>query len=423
MAGGSWKVVALCFILNVGELFQNTLVCGLDNGLALTPPMGWMDWERFRCNIDCNKDPDNCISEHLIKQQADRLAEDGYKDAGYEYVSIDDCWSNKKRDSSGNLQPNSTRFPSGMKALGDYLHNKGLKFGMYADYGLFTCAGYPGSLGYIEQDAKTFANWGVDYLKVDGCFSNPAAFDDGFPKFTQAFNATGRPVLLSYEWPLYQSQVGIKPDYDAIARSCNTWRNYVDVQDSWSSVLKIVDHFAGNQDTFIAAAGPGHWNDPDMLVIGDFGLNHEQSKAQFGLWSILAAPLIMSNDLRNISSKAKDILLNREVIAVDQDMLGKMGRRVLKQNDTEVWSRPLSNSSVAVLLFNRNANKVQVIEADIKMIGLVSNVAFARDLFNHQDLGFFINVVRAEVNPTGVVMMKLDPIEYPIYKNQFSELA
>lgn len=395
----------------ISGFLHRDLVLGLDNGLALTPPMGWMDWERFRCNINCNKHPNNCISERLIKQQADRLSEDGYRDAGYEYVSIDDCWSNKERDSSGNLQPNSTRFPSGMKALADYLHSKGLKLGMYADYGFKTCAGYPGSIEHIEQDAKTFASWEVDYLKVDGCFSDPATFDVGYPKFTQALNATGRPILLSCEWPDYQSKIGIKPDYAAVARNCNTWRNYRDVQDSWKSVLRIVDHFAENQDTFIAAAGPGHWNDPDMLVVGNFGLNYEQSKAQFGLWSILAAPLVMSNDLRNISKQARDILLNREVIAIDQDKLGKMGRRVLQRNTSEVWSRPLSDGSIAVLLLNRKTDEPQEIQADFKLIGMTSNTASARDLFAHQDLGHFTRFFSAKVNPTGVVMAKLTPVQ------------
>ncbi|KAJ7384568.1 hypothetical protein OS493_021199 [Desmophyllum pertusum] len=296
--GGSLLVCGGCISPPYCWFSDNDLVIGLDNGLALTPPMGWMDWERFRCNIDCNKDPNNCISEWLIKQMADRLAEDGYRDAGYKYVSIDDCWSNMKRDPSGNLQPNSTRFPSGMKALADYLHSKGLKLGIYADYGVLTCAGYPGSIQHMEQDAKTFASWEVDYLK----------------------------------WPDKQTRIGIKPDYAAIAKTCNSWRNYHDVQDTWASVLEIVDHFADNQDTFTAAAGPGHWNDPDMLVIGNFGLNYDKSKAQFALWSVLAAPLIMSNDLRNISTEARDVLLNREVIAVSQDKLGKMGKRMFTKD-------------------------------------------------------------------------------------------
>lgn len=405
-------VVVFAFLIH--GFVDDGVVFGLDNGLALTPPMGWMDWERFRCNINCIKYPNDCISERLIKQQADRLAEDGYKDAGYEYVSIDDCWSNKKRDPSGSLQPNSTRFPNGMKALADYLHGKGLKLGLYADYGFLTCAGYPGSIDHIEQDAKTFASWEIDYLKVDGCFSDPSTFDVGYPKFTEALNATGRPILLSCEWPDYQQKIGIKPDYAAIARNCNTWRNYHDVQDQWSSVLSIVDHFAEKQDTFTAAAGPGHWNDPDMLIVGDFGLNFEQSKAQFGLWSILAAPLVMSNDLRNISAEAKDILLNREVIAVDQDKLGKMGRRVMKQNTSEVWSRPLSDGSVAVLLFNRKSDAA-IIEADFKLIGITSSTAKARDLFAHKDLGKFTKFFSSKVNSTGVVMVKLTPVEDVFY--------
>lgn len=407
--------VTVVFLHLLVGFFDKDLVIGLDNGLALTPPMGWMAWERFRCNIDCNKDPDKCISEELIMQMADRLAEDGYRDAGYTYVSIDDCWSNKERDPSGNLQPNSTRFPNGMKALADYLHSRGLKLGMYADYGTHTCAGYPGSINHMEQDAKSFAGWGVDYLKVDGCYSNPSTFDVGYPKFSQALNATGRPILLSCEWPDYQTKRGIKPDYPAIAKTCNTWRNYLDLQDSWESVLGIVEHFAQNQDTFIAVAGPGHWNDPDQLVVGDFGLSYEESKAQFALWSILAAPLTMSNDLRDISTEARDILLNREVIAVSQDKLGKMGRRVFNEKGLEVWSRPLTNESVAVVLFNTNTREPVEIRADFKVVGLNSSTAFARDLFAHSDLGKFTNFYSTEVNPSGVVMVKLTPVEDTFY--------
>ncbi|XP_031564497.1 alpha-N-acetylgalactosaminidase-like [Actinia tenebrosa] len=399
-----FPVLLSCFMFVLLVVSVNTL----NNGLALTPPMGWMDWERFRCNTDCENDPENCIGERLFKEIADRMVQDGYRDVGYEFISIDDCYTEKNRDAAGNLLVNRTRFPSGIKALANYIHTRGLKLGVYGDYGVYTCAGYPGSISHMEQDAETFAGWGADYVKFDGCFSDPCTMDQGYPKFSKALNATGRPMVYSCEWPSYTEQKNITTDYMKVAEYCNTWRNYDDVQDSWDSILHILDYFAANQDTFIAAAGPGHWNDPDMLVLGNFGLSDDQSRAQMALWSILAAPLIMSTDLRNIADRHKEILQNKEVIAVDQDKMGKMGRRWIKKSNTEVWSRPLADGSVAVVLLNRRTDGTpHEIEAPFKQIGFDAEVASARDLFAHKDLGSFTSKFSAEVNPTGVVMVKL----------------
>ncbi|CAL1263604.1 unnamed protein product [Larinioides sclopetarius] len=305
-----------------------SVLLALDNGLALTPPMGWLSWERFTCNTDCKNDPDNCISEKLYMEMADRMVADGYKDAGYEYINVDDCWMDMNRDSYNRLKPDPVRFSSGIKALADYVHSKGLKLGIYTDCGNKTCAGYPGSLGYFDVDAKTFAEWGIDMLKVDGCYAEPTVMDDLYPQITTALNQSGRPIVFSCSWPAYQVGAGIDPDYTAIAKHCNLWRNFDDIEDSWESVLSIVDFYAAHQDELVSAAGPGHWNDPDMILGGNFGLSYDEAKAQLALWAIMASPLLMSNDLRSIEPKFKELLLNKDVIAVNQDSLGIMGKRI-----------------------------------------------------------------------------------------------
>jgi alpha-galactosidase len=186
----------------------------LDNGLALTPPMGWMHWQRFRCLVDCDAYPDECINEKLFRSMADHLAADGYLEAGYEYLIIDDCWASKERDDQGRLQPNATRFPNGIKALADYVHSKGLKFGIYGDYGTKTCAGYPGSYGHLETDAKTFAEWEVDYLKLDGCYADVDNLEQGYIEMGRYLNQTGRPIVYSCSWPAYQEPLGIKDIFE-----------------------------------------------------------------------------------------------------------------------------------------------------------------------------------------------------------------
>ncbi|EDO42026.1 predicted protein [Nematostella vectensis] len=383
----------------------------MDDGLALTPPMGWMAWERFRCNVDCDNDPDECIHERLFMAMADEMMCDGYLEAGYKYVCIDDCWTSKDRGPNGELQADPNRFPSGIKELAKYVHSKGLKLGIYADYGTMTCERYPGSIDRLEKDMRTFASWDVDYLKMDGCFADPSKMDTGYPLASKYLNATGRPIMFSCSWPFYQVLKGQKPDYKNIAKHCHLWRNYIDIEDSWEWVTKIVDHYAENQEVLIPVAGPGHWNDPDQLIIGNFGLSPEQSKSQMALWAILAAPLFMSNDLRKIPQFAKDVLLNTEVIAVNQDPLGKQGWRVWKgQNGwekyTEVWARHLVNGNVAVVLFNRRVDKAVQISTWFKDYGMGKQAA-VRDLYLHQDLGVFTSGYSAKVYPNGVVMVKI----------------
>ncbi|XP_065909660.1 alpha-N-acetylgalactosaminidase-like [Dysidea avara] len=384
----------------------------LNNGVARTPPMGWLAWERFACNTDCANDPENCISEHLFLDMGKKLVELGFKDVGYEFVNIDDCWAAKDRDSNNQLQADPIRFPNGIKSLADQLHSMGLKLGIYADYGSHTCGGYPGSIDHMELDAQTFADWGVDMLKLDGCNSKVTDMKTGYPQMTQYLNKTGRPIVFSCSWPDYERGSGLKPDYKLIAANCNLWRNYNDISDSWDSVLGIINYYASHQDDFQPVAGPGNWNDPDMLIIGDFSLSLEQAKSQFAIWSIFAAPLLMSTDLRSINPDyAAGILQNQEVIAIDQDPMGVQGRLVANGSNYQVFSRPLQNNTYAAVLFNTHSFAgPRNISVELKQLGINSTAANARDLFAHKELGTFQNMFHAMVDPDGVVMVKLTPM-------------
>eukprot|EP00934_Nitzschia_sp_Nitz4_P001959 Nitzschia sp. Nitz4//scaffold88_size82704//3250//6228//NITZ4_005279-RA/size82704-processed-gene-0.62-mRNA-1//-1//CDS//3329559455//1959//frame0 len=303
----------------------------LNNGLALTPPMGWLSWERFGCQLDCNRFPDTCVSERLYLRQAQRLVQDGYLEAGYEYINIDDCWSAMDRENE-NWVENRTRFPHGIKHLSTTLHTWGLKLGLYADIGSQTCMGYPGLQGHFEQDAQTLADWGIDSVKVDACHANETLFNETYPAFGVALNQTGRPIMYSCSWPndYYERHHHWEdPDYlnHGIKQTCNLWRNYIDVSDSWDSIEQIIQFWArtGPNDTMVRAAGMGGWNDPDMLVVGNPGLSLSEQQAQFAFWAIFAAPLMISADLYAMPEESRAILLNREVIAVNQDPLGRQG--------------------------------------------------------------------------------------------------
>ncbi|CAL9692292.1 unnamed protein product [Knipowitschia caucasica] len=379
----------------------------LDNGLMLTPPMGWLAWERFRCDIDCENDPNNCISEKLFMDMADRLSEDGWRDLGYVYVNIDDCWSSKQRDKDGRLQADPKRFPGGIKKLAQYLHERGLKLGIYGDMGTYTCGGYPGSpLDKIELDAQTFADWEVDMFKYDGCYSNATEQEQGYPLMSKALNATGRPIGYSCSWPAYQGGLPPKVNYTQLGEICNLWRNYGDIQDSWSSVWSIVDWFFENQDALIPAAGPGRWNDPDMLIIGDFGLSMEQSRSQMALWAIMAAPLFMSNDLRTLSSGARVILQNKMIISINQDPLGIQGRRILKEKSgIQIFWRPLSKNTSALLFFSHRTDMPYRYKTSLSKLNYTAGSYKVTDVYTYKTLELKDSTeFVVSVNPTGVVM-------------------
>mmetsp|Transcript_35400 Transcript_35400/g.101728 ORF Transcript_35400/g.101728 Transcript_35400/m.101728 type:complete len:488 (+) Transcript_35400:51-1514(+) len=387
------------------------------NGLALTPPMGWMSWERYRCEVDCAKHPDSCINEELYRAMADRLAEDGYLEAGYSQVSIDDCWEAKSRDALGRLTANSSRFPSGIKALADHMHAKGVAFGIYSDEGTETCGGYPGSKGYEAVDARTFAEWGVDYLKLDGCFNDVPGYAVGYPAMGAALQASGRNITYSCSWPAYLGlNESAKPWEAMVEAGCNLWRNWRDIDNSWASVSSIIDHWGDFSEALQEAAGIGHWNDMDMILAGDdhYGrlLSVEEAKTQMTIWSIMASPLIMSNDLRTIKPEYKEVLLNREVIAVDQDPLGKAGRRISPKGDSEVWVRELAGGAIAVALYNKARPAKANVRADLSELLGLSGTWAARDLWQHADLGLVGGagkgvIVDALVPERGVVLLRL----------------
>jgi len=331
------------------------------NDLARTPPMGWMSWEIFRCQTDCATHPDSCIDHTLYEQMTDRIVDDGYLAAGYDQVSIDDCWENHAgRDANDNLIPDSSRFPDGMTALGDYMHSKGVRFGTYSDEGTKTCGGYPGTKGHEGDDAKTFASWGVDYLKLDGCYNNQTGYVTGYPAAGAALQATGRNITYSCSWPAYLGSDESKKPYQAmIDAGCNLWRNWDDIQCDWGSVSSIIDHWGDYGEALQQWAGPGHWHDMDMLLIGNDCVTIDEQRTQMAIWSISASPLIMGNDLRTVPDESKAILLNKDAIAVNQDSLGKMGLRhpnYSSDSGLQVWFRELANGDVAVALYNKGSS-------------------------------------------------------------------
>ena len=380
--------------------------------------MGWLSWERYRCQTDCTTHPSSCINADLYLQQAKRLVLDGYMDAGYTFVNVDDCYLSHQRTSDGKLVANSTRFPGGMRALSDQIHAMGLHVGVYEDVGTTTCGGYPGLEGHdVLDDMRTIAeDWQVDMLKVDGCNFNVSQMDVAYPALSRALlqarpvGGTRAPVVLSCSWPDYVRLSGAPINLTAVAQWCNMWRMYDDIQDSWESVVSIVEYYATQQDVLVPVAGPGAWNDPDMLIIGDFGLSHDQQKAQFALWAIMAAPLLMSNDLRSMPAESKAILLNKEIIAVDQDELGMQGRRVKVEDKVlETWARPLKGGQIAVVLFNRGDTVPTNMTVDFESVGAGSwTSAKARDLYAHEELGTFgAGKLSLSVNPSGVRMVVL----------------
>lgn len=324
--------------------------------LALTPPMGWMSWEIFRCDIDCNVEPEHCINADLYKTMTDALVAGGFLDAGYDGIHLDDCWMQMTppRDPVTNqLVPDTTRFPLGFKDLGDYMHKQGVKFAIYTAESPTTCAGYPASAGHEALDAATFAGWGVDYVKVDGCGDNNY-YPTGYPLMGNALTSQNRSIVYSCSWPAYLgTNESTKPYPAMIAAHCNLWRNWDDIQCNWGSLASIIDHWGDYGPVLQQFAAPGHWNDPDMLLIGNGCINNDEERTQMAIWSIVAAPLIMGNDVRNISVNSTNILLNREAIAIDQDPLGQQGLRISPKGPQEVWARNLSDGSVAVALYNK----------------------------------------------------------------------
>ncbi len=356
------------------------------NGLAKTPPMGWNSWNLFAEKVD----------DRTVRTMADAMVSSGMRDAGYLYVNIDDTWEGV-RDAQGNLRPNH-KFPD-MKALADYVHSKGLKLGIYSSPGPRTCAGYPASYGHEQQDANTFAAWGIDYLKYDWCSAGniytsaqgPAVYQ----KMGEALEATGRPIVFSL------SEGGMGGEKWAAAAGANLWRTTDDIRDEWSSMMGNVE----KQVPTAPYAGPGHWNDPDMLEIGNGHMTDDEYRTHMSLWALVAAPLLAGNDIRTMSETTKSILLNKEVIAIDQDPLGKQASPV-KNGDLETWVKPLSDGGVAVGVVNLGAAAAQA-TVNANDLQLNGGVKTARDLWAHKDVEFANGAYSATVASDGVLLLRI----------------
>ncbi|ESW12057.1 hypothetical protein PHAVU_008G081100 [Phaseolus vulgaris] len=364
----------------------------LANGLAKTPPMGWNSWNHFSCQIN----------ENIIKETADALVSTGLSKLGYRYVNIDDCWAELNRDASGNLVAKKSTFPSGIKALADYVHRKGLKLGIYSDAGYLTCSKQmPGSLGHEFQDAKTFASWGIDYLKYDNCNNDESKPTDRYPVMTRALSMARRPIFFSLcEWgDLHPALWGAKVG--------NSWRTTNDINDSWESMISRADM----NEVYADYARPGGWNDPDMLEVGNGGMTKNEYIVHFSLWALSKAPLLLGCDVRNMTKETVEIVTNKEVIAVNQDSLGVQGKKVRMEGDIEIWAGPLSMYRVAVILLNRGPWNISI-TANWDDIGIPSkSVVQARDLWEHKTLvERFQEKLTAQVDPHGCKMYVLKPV-------------
>jgi alpha-galactosidase len=380
--------------------FAGTTATGI---LAATPPMGWNSWNKFGGGV----------TDTLVRGIADAIVSSGMQAVGYQYINIDDMWQASSRDSSGNIVPDGTKFPNGMKALSDYVHGKGLKLGLYSDRGTKTCAGKPGSYSYETKDAQTYASWGVDYLKYDNC--SPAAgsnIQTDYTNMANALKATGRPIVFSIcAWWFYTWETSIG----------QLWRTGTDITDTWDkdshSFISLLNNNGGWSGRYSGAsygspglaqyAVPGHWNDPDMLEVGNGGMTDTEYQSHFSLWAIMAAPLIAGNDIRNMSAATKNILTNADVIAVDQDPLGIQGKPISTSTTLEVWSKKLSGTQTyAVVLFNRTAASSDI-TVTWSSLGITSASATVRDLWSHTDLGSTATQYTATVPSHGVVMLKV----------------
>lgn len=367
------------------------------NGLALTPPMGWDSWNHFGCHV----------SARLIEREARAMVTSGMKAAGYRYVIIDDCWQGG-RDANGAIYPNRKLFPQGMRAVADAVHALGLKFGIYSDAGDRTCQGRPGSRGHEYQDALQYARWGVDYLKYDWCHTGGLNPREAYATMSDALRASGRPIVFSLcDWGVRQ------PWRWGAAAGGNLWRTTPDIWDAWRGrhgfslgMLNILDRQVG----LAKYAGPGHWNDPDMLEVGNGGMTNAQYRAQFSLWAMLAAPLIAGNDLAGMSAATRTILTNREVIAVDQDRLGIEGQPVYRHGNAQIWVRPLVGGREAVVLLNRGTQPLHI-RLRWSELGLPGYLPVRlRDLWRHKNLPVATHGVTFEAAPTSVVMLTETPV-------------
>lgn len=376
--------------------------------LAKTPPMGWNSWNTFACDIN----------EDLIRSVADAIVSSGMKDAGYIYINIDDCWHGE-RDSQGFIHEDAKRFPSGMKVLADYVHSKGLKIGIYSDAGTQTCGGRPGSRGHEYQDAITYAGWGIDYLKYDWCNTGELNAAEAYKTMRDALYAAGRPMVFSIcEW-------GQNKPWTWAKEVGHLWRTTGDIHNCWDcemgfgtwsklGVLPILD----KQADLRKYAGPGHWNDPDMLEVGN-GMTYTEDRAHFSLWCMLAAPLIAGNDVRKMSVETRDILTNREAIAINQDELGVQCYKMLDRGNFEIYAKPLSKGELALCFLNRGETPLTA-DLNWKDYNIYDGLSGSgydftkteyklRDIWMKKDAGTTAMPFEAIIQPHDVILLRLSP--------------
>ena len=377
------------------------------DSLVLTPPLGWNSWNVFHENIN----------EKQIQEIADAMVSSGLKDAGYIYLNLDDNWMDTKRDAQGNLQNNPKTFPSGMKAIADYVHSKGLKFGLYGDRGKRTCHHYnsnwqseSGSNGREVQDAKKLAEWGVDYWKYDNCDSDPSTQEKDYTAMSNALRNSGRDIVFSICMWEYK---------DWMPKIANLWRTTFDIGPEWIStswyrgVYEIIDA----NDKYWQIAKPGHWNDPDMLEVGNKGLSYEEQRSQMTMWSIMAAPIMISSDVRNMSNETKELYLNKDMIAINQDSLGVQGHRVSNVSGKQVWTKPLKNGDIAVALLNNNSS-TQTVECNFADIGVEGEVE-VRDAWKKKDLGALSHVsVELPAHGSALLRLVVKPVPRGLFKGE-----
>lgn len=364
-------------------------VLSYNNGLGRTPQMGWNSWNRYRCDVN----------ETVLKVTADAFIANDLPKYGYKYVNVDDCWA-KSRDENGTIQPDKSTFPN-FQGMIDYIHSKGLLFGLYSDAGTKTCAGRPGSLNYETNDAQTYAKWKVDYLKYDNCNNQGIAPEERYPIMRDALNKTGRPIFYSLcEW-------GIDDPATWAPAVGNSWRTTYDINDTWYTMINRADL----NNAWWEYASPNGWNDPDMLEVGNGGMSSTEYETHFSLWCLMKAPLLIGTDIGNMSGDTLRILTNSDAIAVNQDPLGVQGYKRTSDGIREVWAGPLSSptTSYAVLLLNRG-NSTTSVTARWGDIGLEPSVAATvYDIWQHRNVGMFTGNITADVVSHGVVFYRITP--------------
>lgn len=397
------KIILLIVLLLATILYSQKF-----DGLALTPPMGWNSWNKFGCDVN----------EQLIRETADAMVSSGMKDAGYQYIVIDDCWHGE-RDKLGFIQPHPERFPSSIKALADYIHSKGLKFGIYSDAGWKTCGGRPGSRGHEYQDAMKYAEWGVDYLKYDWCNTEGLKAEGAYLTMRDALYAAGRPIVFSLcEW-------GSNKPWEWGKKIGHLWRTTGDItacfdcledHGTWKSLG--VTYILDLQKGLRVHAGPDHWNDPDMMEVGN-GMSVNEDRAHFSMWCMLAAPLMAGNDLCDMTKETVEILTNKEAIAINQDSLGIQGFIYSAKDSLEIWFKPLSKGEWAVCFLNRGPAMKEItfewnthpIHDDFskRTINFEQMPCKIRDVWMKKDIGSTKKALRFQVGSHDVKMLRLKP--------------